>query len=263
MPKGMKERIAFQQRKNQSSSQVPLGSLEDRVAFAKYKAVGDDTFVVDPIRRFDADAYPDHFQPFDIEVSWGNWIYVACPDATTKCSKCQRFPYHQGCVILSIDGKCEAPSQTPDKPRASMAVFFGHENIYNLAVEIEEERHTVQVAELKACIAALVKAIDLFQDEKKGRCEMDQTWPLHTLVIKSHSNYIVQGISEWLPKWKANGFKNCKGKPVANDSLWRLVDLWIRHLEVNAQVLFWLVPREKNIIAESMSAWVLTQPVSR
>lgn len=141
-----------------------------------------------------------------------------------------------------------------------MAVFFGPENPCNVAVEIDEDRHTAQVAELKACIAALVKAISIFEDEKRARCEMDQTRPLHTLVIKSHSAYLVRGATEWLPKWKRNGWKNCKGQTVANDSLWRLVDIWVRHLESDVQVLFWLVPRERNLVAESMALWPLRQP---
>lgn len=141
-----------------------------------------------------------------------------------------------------------------------MAVFFGPENCHNIAVDIDEERHTAQVAELKACIAALVKSISVFQEEDKNQCERDQTWPLHTLVIKSHSAYIVQGVTEWLPKWKANGWKNCKGQAVANDTLWRLLDVWVRHLEADVQVLFWLVPRTANTVAESMATWVLSQP---
>lgn len=47
------------------------------------------------------------------------------------------------------------------------------------------------------------------------------------------SVYVGKGISEWLPKWKANDWKRREGKqlkPVKNDDLWRALDLLLgRH----------------------------------
>ncbi len=47
------------------------------------------------------------------------------------------------------------------------------------------------------------------------------------------SVYVGKGISEWLPKWKANGWQRREGKqlkPVKNDDLWRALDqLLARH----------------------------------
>ena len=36
------------------------------------------------------------------------------------------------------------------------------------------------------------------------------------------SEYVIKGIKEWLPKWKANGWKSSNNKPIKN------VDLWLR-----------------------------------
>ena len=41
------------------------------------------------------------------------------------------------------------------------------------------------------------------------------------------SKYVKQGISEWIVKWKANGWKRRSGKkllPVKNEDLWRELD---------------------------------------
>ena len=41
------------------------------------------------------------------------------------------------------------------------------------------------------------------------------------------SQYVGKGISEWMPKWKANGWKRREGKtlkPVKNEDLWRRLD---------------------------------------
>jgi ribonuclease HI len=48
------------------------------------------------------------------------------------------------------------------------------------------------------------------------------------------SVYVGKGISEWMPKWKANGWKRRENKrlvPVKNDDLWRQLDaLLARHV---------------------------------
>ena len=41
------------------------------------------------------------------------------------------------------------------------------------------------------------------------------------------SKYVKQGITEWITKWKANGWKRRSGKkllPVKNEDLWRQLD---------------------------------------
>lgn len=38
------------------------------------------------------------------------------------------------------------------------------------------------------------------------------------------SEYVRKGITEWLPGWKARGWKTAERKPVKNDDLWRRLD---------------------------------------
>jgi len=48
-----------------------------------------------------------------------------------------------------------------------------------------------------------------------------------TVRLVSDSNYVGQGLSEWMPKWKANGWRRGRGpksKPVKNEELWRELD---------------------------------------
>ena len=42
--------------------------------------------------------------------------------------------------------------------------------------------------------------------------------------IRSDSEYVVKGMTEWLGGWKLRGWKNSKGKPVKNRWLWELLD---------------------------------------
>jgi len=61
--------------------------------------------------------------------------------------------------------------------------------------------------ELMAAIRAL--------DELKRPCRVKLT---------TDSNYVRQGITEWLPRWKSNGWKTAARKPVKNDDLWKELD---------------------------------------
>jgi len=48
----------------------------------------------------------------------------------------------------------------------------------------------------------------------------------HVEVV-TDSIYVGKGFSEWLPKWKANGWRRGRGKdtsPVKNEDLWRQLD---------------------------------------
>jgi ribonuclease HI len=50
------------------------------------------------------------------------------------------------------------------------------------------------------------------------------------VALYTDSNYLRQGITEWLPKWKRNGWKTADRKPVKNADLWeRLESAAARH----------------------------------
>lgn len=41
------------------------------------------------------------------------------------------------------------------------------------------------------------------------------------ILIRSDSNYVLKGISEWLPGWQRNNWRNSAKKPVKNSDLWK------------------------------------------
>ena len=48
--------------------------------------------------------------------------------------------------------------------------------------------------------------------------------------VYTDSQYVQKGISEWMRKWKRNGWKTADRKPVKNDDLWKELDeLAARH----------------------------------
>jgi ribonuclease HI len=48
------------------------------------------------------------------------------------------------------------------------------------------------------------------------------------------AEYVVKAISEWLPGWKAKGWRRAGNKSVANADLWKLVDVELARHQVTA-----------------------------
>jgi ribonuclease HI len=81
-----------------------------------------------------------------------------------------------------------------------------------------ERETTNNKMELSAVIFGLEKL--------KTRCRVE---------LYTDSQYVGKGLSEWMPKWKANGWRRKEGKtfkPVANEELWKRLDSLLAKHEV-------------------------------
>jgi ribonuclease HI len=45
-----------------------------------------------------------------------------------------------------------------------------------------------------------------------------------TVIVHTDSRYVMDGVTQWLKRWKANGWKTADKKPVKNEDLWRALD---------------------------------------
>lgn len=45
-----------------------------------------------------------------------------------------------------------------------------------------------------------------------------------SVILHSDSQIVIKGMTEWLPDWKAKGWRNAAKKPVANQDLWLELD---------------------------------------
>ncbi|HTW35818.1 MAG TPA: ribonuclease HI [Rhizomicrobium sp.] len=45
-----------------------------------------------------------------------------------------------------------------------------------------------------------------------------------SVTIHTDSRYVMDGITQWMPRWKNNGWKTSDKKPVKNEDLWRELD---------------------------------------
>ena len=48
------------------------------------------------------------------------------------------------------------------------------------------------------------------------------------IALHTDSRYVMNGVQNWMPRWKANGWKTANKKPVANQDLWLMLDEAVR-----------------------------------
>ncbi|KAJ5747222.1 uncharacterized protein N7511_008918 [Penicillium nucicola] len=191
-------------------------------------------------RRFVTDKeYPPRFSLKDIEVEIGTWMCFAGREDT---------------LLLSIHGACITANNVPC---SSFGLYYGLHNLHNVSHAISGKTHTNQTAILTACLRALRNATFIMDERLKMASSRKDLAPLRTFIIKTDSEYLVRGITEWLPKWKEAGWKTCKGVTIANADLFQLVEAGIVVLERVVEVKFWLVPKENNQEAESLAKWAI------
>jgi ribonuclease HI len=53
------------------------------------------------------------------------------------------------------------------------------------------------------------------------------------VTVLTDSVYVRRGITEFLPRWKQNGWRNSVGKPVANQDLWEQLEELAQYHDVN------------------------------
>lgn len=114
-------------------------------------------------------------------------------------------------VIIHTDGACRG-NPGPGGWGALLQTGGGHEK----ELWGGERQTTNNRMELMAAISAL--------EALKKPCRVD----LHT-----DSLYVMKGVTEWLPGWKARGWRTADKKPVKNDDLWRRLDEARRRHEVH------------------------------
>jgi ribonuclease HI len=44
------------------------------------------------------------------------------------------------------------------------------------------------------------------------------------VTIHTDSRYVMDGVTQWMPRWKKNGWKTADKKPVKNEDLWHELD---------------------------------------
>ena len=83
------------------------------------------------------------------------------------------------------------------------------------------------------------------------------------VVLHTDSQYVRTGITEWLPGWKARGWRTAAKAPVKNEDLWRRLDeARLRH-EVDWRWVKGHAGNELNERADALARRGLTESLKR
>ena len=104
-------------------------------------------------------------------------------------------------VDIYTDGACRG---NPGPGGWAAILRYGDKETLIHGAEVETTNNRM---ELQAAVSALQKL--------KRPC---------TVYITTDSRYLMDGIQQWLPNWKQNGWKTSAKKPVKNEDLWRQLD---------------------------------------
>lgn len=55
------------------------------------------------------------------------------------------------------------------------------------------------------------------------------------VTLKTDSTYVKNGVTQWMPRWKANAWRTADKKPVKNQDLWERLDAALANHEIDWQ----------------------------
>jgi ribonuclease HI len=125
-----------------------------------------------------------------------------------------------------------------------------------------------QAAELRAGVEGLKVARAIWESGEMDKInEKDRGLELHKapthVVIKTDSEYLVNGMTEWILKWENNGYTNTKGMKVVNRELFEECQRETKLLgERSVIVRFWHVKRKWNKRADDLANAALDEELS-
>jgi ribonuclease HI len=171
---------------------------------------------------------------------------ISCEDSSV-CRYCGDPDAHGSAIIIATDGACRNNGRADAV--AGCGVFFGINSMHNHAFNLAGARQTSQRAELSAAIYALSKIRNM-----AANGGLTNEGCLDEIIIKTDSSYVVNGMTNWIRKWRNNGYINAKGLPLVNQDLIQHLDSLCNTLDdLGIQVRFWDVPRGWNRQADKLA----------
>lgn len=201
-------------------------------------------------RKFNPKIYGDDIDLDIVECPRNGWVFVACEHGEV-CPHCHNLPAHTDCIVIAVDGACRHNGTS--RAEAAIGIYSGEDSPYNRSILLTIDQPTNQVAELSAGLFALKLAI-IFAETSVPLAEDGEMAKLSMVVIKSDSEYLVKGMTEWILKWKENGHRNVKGRSVVNSAFFQeLEEAYQELVGRGIYTLFWHVPRERNREADQLA----------
>lgn len=117
--------------------------------------------------------------------------------------------------------------------------FDGEDGRFSTSGAVEET--TNQRMELQAVLEAL------------GWIKENGVAPF-TVVVYTDSKYVKDGMQEWLPRWKKNGWQTREKTAVKNRDLWKQIDLLAARMQVSWEWTESHAEDEDNILVDRLAS---------
>jgi ribonuclease HI len=108
-------------------------------------------------------------------------------------------------LSVYVDGSCKGNGKPNAK--SGIGIYFGKKDPRNVSAFLKGKVHTNNIAELTAILVVL-KIIYKTEDENN-----------RNYIICTDSQYSISCVTQWIHKWKANGWKTADKKTVQNQEL--------------------------------------------
>ena len=156
--------------------------------------------------------------------------------------------YTDGCCLNNGKDFAKAGCAFFFRPSAAEVKGYVSFRLEHTGPSGQSHPQTSNRAELRAVIAAL----QFRRWDGEG---------FRRLVIATDSEYVVEGATVRVKKWKTNGWRTATKAPVKNRDLWEFLMEQIavaNHRGVH--VSFWRIPREQNVDADAAAKAVANDP---
>jgi len=118
-------------------------------------------------------------------------------------------------IKVFTDGSSTVYHDKDNLRYGGIGVFFSDNSKYNISKSMIGKNVSNQRAELSACIEAIKMGAEIMKTDKTK----------DTVLIYSDSQYAIKSATEWVKKWKKNGWKKSDGKEILNLDLIKSLDI--------------------------------------
>ncbi|KAJ6583901.1 ribonuclease H-like domain-containing protein [Mycena vulgaris] len=199
-------------------------------------------------------------------------LFTFCPsfngynieELTDCCEYCRRFfakcCRHSDCHSRSfvfVDGAC-AGNGKPGA-RAGIACVIGNDPDDQCFMAVTDAidpaaLRTSQRAELLAALHGLHLLVGAEQKVHDSDLQSGEEEDGRRYIVVADSEYVVKGMTEWMPQWKKNHWKNKQGRVPANLDLFQRLEAAVADYEgMGLTIQFLHIRREFNGIADALA----------
>ncbi|KAK7608778.1 ribonuclease H-like domain-containing protein [Phyllosticta paracitricarpa] len=180
----------------------------------------------------------------------------ACPDCGLFFHHCSLHPdaicHHRSVVFTA--GACSNNGQRGASGGYGVAVGVGkdQQRSHPFCYAIPK---TNQRAELMGAVEGIDEGVDWWRRERAHQRESGvRGHEGKEVIVATDSEYVVKGVTEWLPQWKENEMKTSNGTAPVNIDLFLQIESRIQRMDgLTVVIRFMHIPREKNGLADMLA----------